>query len=152
MEEIAFRWGDTDESFQERQKYNISAFCYVDRHDECTERGKRHGIAPHLSSRDRDPCMCRCLHGATVQEAFEMLESGQITLDGKSPTFVPADRMGWWGDFDTRERCTKDDKVVLSKRKADMVAFRTGMSAYLGKCGHYHVGHSRKLGAKVTFS
>ena len=59
------------------------------------------------------------------------------------PTFVPKNLIGWWGGPDERVRCIKDKKVVLTQEKAERVALRSGMSAYIGKsCGYWHVGHN----------
>lgn len=68
-----------------------------------------------------------------------------------SPTYVPLGRQGWWGGPDLRERCTKDDFVVLTeekaKERAEKVRLKPGMerfSAYKGKtCGYWHVGIKR---------
>lgn len=69
--------------------------------------------------------------------------------------YVPADRRGWWGGQDTRPRCSCCDKVVFAdqeaaERSAAKVREREAprkdrkvMQAYLGKCGHWHVGHGR---------
>lgn len=62
----------------------------------------------------------------------------------KSPVYIPFDRTGWWGGPDTRERCVDDDKVILTKDRAQRVANRSGMTIYIGKCGYLHVGHSKR--------
>lgn len=74
-------------------------------------------------------------------------------------TYVPPDRLGWWGGQDTRTRCTACGKVVFpdeaaAERSADKARCseltraprRDGkvMQAYIGQCGHWHVGHGRK--------
>lgn len=69
-------------------------------------------------------------------------------------TYVPSNRQGWWGGPDTRVRCCTCDKVVfesqeLAERSAAKVRDREHrqdgkvMQAYLGRCGHWHVGHGR---------
>lgn len=68
----------------------------------------------------------------------------------KAPTYIPDDLMGWWGEPDKRERCSLDQKVVLkdqssAMKKAERIQKQgENMVAYLGKCGHWHLGHSRK--------
>ena len=68
--------------------------------------------------------------------------------------FVPENRTGWWGGTDTRPRCSMDDKVVfVSRDKAEESAAKIRardnrhdnylMTAYQGKCGNWHVGHSK---------
>lgn len=44
---------------------SISPFCYLNRHDECTERGFKHHIFPFLTQADRNPCQCPCKHKET---------------------------------------------------------------------------------------
>ena len=58
-----------------------------------------------------------------------------------APIYVPEGKMGWWGGPDFRERCSQDDKVVLDRHRAMRTAEKTGMNAYVGRCGHWHVGH-----------
>lgn len=71
-------------------------------------------------------------------------------MQEKAPTYIPENRMAWWGELDLRERCTVDDKVViesqaLAMKKAERIQERgEPMVAYLGKCGHWHVGHTNK--------
>lgn len=69
--------------------------------------------------------------------------------------YVPENRRGWWGGQDTRVRCADCGKVVFpdqerAERSAAKVREREAprkdrkvMQAYLGKCGHWHVGHGR---------
>lgn len=69
--------------------------------------------------------------------------------------FVPVGRQGWWGGVDTRPRCACCGKVVFpSQERAEASAAKAAqreqrrdgkvMQAYLGKCGHWHVGHGKK--------
>ena len=68
--------------------------------------------------------------------------------------YVPEDRMGWWGTPDKRPRCAHCGKVVfasqeLAEASAGKAAQREQradgkvMQAYEGRCGHWHVGHSK---------
>jgi hypothetical protein len=69
-------------------------------------------------------------------------------------TYVPEAKVGWWGGSDTRVRCVRDEKVVfdtleLAEKSAEKIRGRDNrydnhlMTAYKGKCGNYHVGHSK---------
>lgn len=64
--------------------------------------------------------------------------------------FVPSHRTGWWGGPDKRLRCIRDDKVVFADeataehRAASIRQREPTMQAYKGRCGHWHVGHSRR--------
>lgn len=68
--------------------------------------------------------------------------------------YTPEGRIGWWGGLDKRPRCTDDDKVVFpseerAERAAEKIRARmvhsndNKMTAYLGGCGNWHVGHAR---------
>lgn len=75
-------------------------------------------------------------------------------------TYVPNALQGWWGGPDLRVRCTLCSKVVFDcQEKAEASAAKTRereyeqsfpwkhkneMQAYLGSCGHWHVGHSKR--------
>lgn len=71
-------------------------------------------------------------------------------------TYTPSSRIGWWGGPDMRIRCLQDDKVVFpdqaaAEQSAAKIRARGNtarederMCAYRGKCGHWHVGHSRR--------
>lgn len=73
----------------------------------------------------------------------------------RAATYTPSNRMGWWGGPDTRLRCCGCDKVVFPNQAAAEGSAakvrereaprkdRKVMQAYLGKCGHWHVGHGR---------
>ena len=73
--------------------------------------------------------------------------------------YIPSDRLGWWGGLDTRPRCSTDNKVVFPDQltaeaaadrirnttlKPYQIVLNESMSAYQGKCGFWHVGHSRR--------
>lgn len=76
-----------------------------------------------------------------------------VKIGTPAATYVPEARPGWWGSPDTRERCCGCDKVVFDQARAERSAAKatergTLMHAYLGQCGHWHVGHGRKNRAK----
>lgn len=70
--------------------------------------------------------------------------------------YVPENRQGWWGGLDTRPRCERCGKVAFAgpdeaERSAANIRARGNvsrgderMAAYRGKCGNWHVGHSRQ--------
>ncbi len=69
--------------------------------------------------------------------------------------YIPENRPAWRGGLDKRTRCAHCGKVVFpSQEKAEASAAKAAaretrqdgkvMQAYLGKCGHWHVGHGRK--------
>lgn len=64
-------------------------------------------------------------------------------------TYIPVDKVGWWGDIDERVRCLKCHKVVIesqeiAEQKAEKIRKRgESMFAYRGKCGHWHIGHRK---------
>lgn len=67
-----------------------------------------------------------------------------------SLTFVPDNRMGWWGGADTRERCRQSDKVVFTEERAKESARKatergTRMHAYkCNGCGAWHTARTRR--------
>jgi hypothetical protein len=61
-----------------------------------------------------------------------------------APVYVPDEVTGFWGGPDERPRCSLDGKVIKDEAGAKRTAERAGMQAYLGKCGHWHVGHAKR--------
>lgn len=57
-------------------------------------------------------------------------------------TYIPVDRMSWWGGPDERVRCSVDDKVVFYTEQAAQQSVDRAthlMKCYKGKCGHWHL-------------
>ena len=46
---------------------------------------------------------------------------------------------GWWGGRDYRPRCIRDGKVIKTEVGATETAYRSGLFAYQGKCGYWHL-------------
>ncbi len=82
------------------------------------------------------------------------------TDPSQADTYVPVARFTGLGELDTRVRCSECSKVVMrdqvhAERLAAKVRVREmeqgkqrgnkRMQAYLGACGHWHVGHSKTI-------
>lgn len=82
----------------------------------------------------------------------DLLDPGVSVMkyEGKASTYIPANRMGYWGGKDMRTRCTGCGKVWFpdeagaNRAAASARARGTAMHAYLGKCGHWHTSRTRK--------
>ena len=82
-----------------------------------------------------------------LRVAQDLADPKTVTMDypGKSTVYIPANRMGHWGDKDMRTRCAQCGKVWFgteddANRSAAKVTARgrTRMKSYLGQCGHWH--------------